>query len=355
VNAPDEWEKQALYKFAEGVKEITEVVDIDGEPYFRLMRPMFMKQSCLKCHGHLGFKIGDLRGGVGVAMPLARYIKNASREVRIAVFSHGIVWVLGVLSLFFMSRYYQRHIISQSENLLLQQNIRQAEYANIAKSEFLSSMSHELRTPLNAILGFGQMLELDADKLNEIQRDNVKEIIEAGHHLLWLINEILDLSKIESGKMEVEVKAVSLDDLLSQSIALITNQAKARQIKIIDQITGNDLFVMGDFTRLKQVMVNILSNGVKYNHENGTITLHYKKIADTSLRIGITDTGVGLSEKQITDIFEPFVRFKTSSNIEGTGIGLTITKRLIELMGGELRVESELDKGCTFWVELNCG
>ncbi|VAW60611.1 hypothetical protein MNBD_GAMMA08-1259, partial [hydrothermal vent metagenome] len=352
INAPDEWEKKALYKFADGTQEISEVVNINGEPYFRLMRPMFMKQSCLKCHGHLGFKVGDLRGGVGVAIPLERYIKNVSHEIKLALFNHGIVWVLGVLSVFFVSRYYQKHTAAQNKNLLLQQDIKQAEYANVAKSEFLSSMSHELRTPLNAILGFGQMLELDADKLNETQRNNVQEIIEAGHHLLWLIDEVLDLSKIESGKMEVEIEKISLDDLLLQSIALIINQAKARQIKIIDQITGNNLFVLGDFTRLKQVMVNILSNAVKYNHENGTITLHYKQLSDTSLCIGITDTGAGLSKKQIAEIFEPFVRFEASRNIEGTGIGLTITKRLIELMGGGLTVDGELDKGCTFWVEL---
>lgn len=352
INAPDEWEKKALYKFADGTQEISEVVNINGEPYFRLMRPMFMKQSCLKCHGHLGFKVGDLRGGVGVAIPLERYIKNVSHEIKLALFNHGIVWVLGVLSVFFVSRYYQKHTAAQNKNLLLQQDIKQAEYANVAKSEFLSSMSHELRTPLNAILGFGQMLELDADKLNETQRNNVQEIIEAGHHLLWLIDEVLDLSKIESGKMEVEIEKISLDDLLLQSIALIINQAKARQIKIIDQITGNNLFVLGDFTRFKQVMVNILSNAVKYNHENGTITLHYKQLSDTSLCIGITDTGAGLSKKQIAEIFEPFVRFEASRNIEGTGIGLTITKRLIELMGGGLTVDGELDKGCTFWVEL---
>jgi signal transduction histidine kinase len=352
VNAPDEWEKSALHKFSEGMAEVTERVDIDGEPYFRLMRPMFMEQSCMKCHGHLGFKVGDLRGGVGVAVPLEKYIENGLDEIRVTVFNHSAVWILGLISILFISRFNRQHAISQHKNLLLQRNIKQAEYSNIAKSEFLSRMSHELRTPLNAILGFGQMLELDADKLNKTQQDNVREIIEAGHHLLWLVNEVLDLTKIESGNMEVKVEEVSLDKLLLQSISLIANQAKDHNVQIIDQVSGNDIFVMGDFTRLKQVMVNMLSNAVKYNHENGMITLHCESIDDISLRLCITDTGIGLSEQQITEIFEPFVRLKAKHNVEGTGIGLTITKQLIELMGGRIGVESGSEIGCTFWIDL---
>ena len=228
-----------------------------------------------------------------------------------------------------------------------------AEQANRAKSDFLSSMSHELRTPLNAIIGFSQLLTLQPEKLTKLQNSNVQEIFNAGHYLLVLINEVLDLAKIESGKLEVSIEEVHIDDLLFQCFSLIAPAVEANELTFKDNATGNDYRVYADFTRLKQVIVNILSNAAKYNTENGSIEINTEIIDNNQLRITVIDTGIGLSESDINRLFSPFVRLSNNPAVEGTGIGLVIAKHLMEAMNGSIGVESKLGKGSTFWLDIN--
>ncbi len=226
--------------------------------------------------------------------------------------------------------------------------------ANKAKSLFLSRMSHELRTPMNAILGFSQLL--DSDTITEDQHENVKEILKAGEHLLELINEVLDLSKIESGKFDLLIEAIELNDVVKECISLMNPIAEQDQIEIIDNITTSSRFIInGDRLRLKQVILNLFSNAIKYNRKHGRVTLTYMQLAieERKIRINFIDTGFGMTQKQLALLFQPFERLSAkNTDITGTGIGLVITKKLVELMGGTIGVTSEVGEGSCFWLDL---
>jgi|GEM_PF-5349547 len=235
---------------------------------------------------------------------------------------------------------------------------QEAEYASHAKSEFLAHMSHELRTPLNSILGFAQILDINAHKFNQQHQQNIKEILNAGEHLLNLINDVLDLAKIESGRLDVHIESVDVCMLIKQSLTLINSQARHRGIELVNHnpqqaFACHGFHVFADLIRLKQVFLNILSNAVKYNCENGRISISLEPLDQQRLRICFADTGAGLSKQDIAQLFTPYHRLKADNRIEGAGIGLVITRQLIELMGGELGIESQPGEGSVFSVTLD--
>ena len=234
---------------------------------------------------------------------------------------------------------------------------QEAERANVAKSEFLSRMSHELRTPMNSILGFAQLLEMS--ELNPGQKKGVNHIMHSGKHLLDLINEVLDISRIEAGRLSLSPEPVQISNIIQEMIDIVKPLANGRQLtlELIDSPTNN-LFIKSDRQRLKQVLLNLINNAIKYNREGGSITIKSETMPKNKegiipIRISITDTGLGISQENISNLFKPFERAGAERTAtEGTGLGLAVVKKLVDVMGGSLGVDSVLNEGSTFWIEL---
>ena len=228
-----------------------------------------------------------------------------------------------------------------------------AEKANLAKSDFLSSMSHELRSPLNAILGFAQLMDSDIPPPTLAQKGSIGQILHAGWYLLELINEILDLAVVESGRLSLSLEAVSVPDVMIECQSMIEPQAQKRGIRMTFPSFADPCYIKADHTRVKQVLINLLSNAIKYNQSGGSVSVDCVLSSPERVRISVRDTGAGLSPDKLAQLFQPFNRLgQEASGEEGTGIGLVVSKRLIELMEGQIGVASTVGSGSVFWVDL---
>lgn len=283
-----------------------------------------------------------------------------AQEIELPPDYTGYLWfggaaILVILSGWIVHMYIQRRSLVISRDELRIARV-EAETANRAKSEFLASMSHELRTPLNAILGFAQMLQLDTGgKLDRSQKEYVESILSGGNHLLHLVNQVLDLSKIETDHVELDIRPVAIGGAVADAIKLTESLAASRDIDIADRL-GNDgsLDILADENRLKQVLVNLLSNAIKYNRLGGQVTLYASKTEDGGLRVTVRDTGPGISTDDQEKIFQLFYTGRASANLatEGFGIGLNVTKMLIDKMNGRIGLDSKPGDGSAFWFEL---
>ena len=277
--------------------------------------------------------------------------------------SGATVWVQATVSLLRDENARPRSIVGVVEDITEHLKLEEAERAreaaeasNRAKSDFLSRMSHELRTPLNAMLGFAQLLELDPrHPLTDAQRPWVAQIQQAGWHLLEMINDVLDLSRIESGNLRLQIETLNLPGLLDATVAMVDGEAQQRRIVITQHFAPGTENVLGDTTRVKQILTNLLSNAVKYNTEAGRIHIASRLLGSDAVETVVTDTGLGMTPEQLAELFQPFNRLGRERSVQqGTGIGLVISQRLAELMGGSLRAQSVASQGSAFILTLPC-
>ena len=285
------------------------------------------------------------------------------RHKRYIVKNGSTVWVQATVSLLRFADGKPRSVVGVVEDITEHLKLEDAERAreaaeasNRAKSEFLSRMSHELRTPLNAMLGFAQLLELDPRQpLSTEQKPWVTQIQQAGWHLLEMINDVLDLSRIESGNLRLQTETLNLVEMLDATLAMVEGEARQRRIRISQEFAPGTTTVLGDATRVKQILTNLLSNAVKYNAEGGRIHIGSRPVGADTVEIAVTDTGLGLTPEQLGELFQPFNRLgRERSAQQGTGIGLVISQRLAELMGGSLRANSVAGQGSSFILTLPC-
>nr|CRH04229.1 Putative histidine kinase with PAS 4 domain and response regulator receiver domain [Candidatus Magnetococcus massalia] len=474
INEPDPWEERVLKEFEGGLKEKMEFVEVDGEPYLRLMKPLAVKESCLKCHGFQGYVVGSVRGGIGVKLPMGPIYAKAEVLSQQALTTHAIIWFVGVVVIGLIAHWRQGHlaerevyeatlrryghimnvmhdhisfvdtdyvyrevnnsylrvyqlereqivghtvqqllgaelfarvkprldrclagepvtfgqwtdfpdgsrswmdvryepyrnargevtglVVSSRDSTMLKETElsledarHKAESASHAKSIFLASMSHEIRTPLNVILGMGELL---ADShTNSSQAWCINTLNRSGEALLSLINDILDLAKIEEGKLQLEEVPFDLHGLLDETVHLYALAASDKDVQFKQEKSRRlPRWVKGDPTRVRQVLLNLISNALKFIQQ-GKVILRATAQEGEMVLFEVMDTGPGIPQEKQQEIFKPFVQADASTTREhgGTGLGLAICQHLIAEMGGAMGLKSELGKGATFSFNL---
>ena len=363
-NAPDPWETEALRAFERGKTEDSSVEKMEGEGYMRLMRPLITEKGCLKCHAAQGYQEGDIRGGISVSVPLEPLWAISRMHVLTLVLGHVLLWLMGLVGVVLGTRrlrWSERERNRAAE--ALQKAKEKAEAANRAKSVFLANMSHELRTPLNAVLGFSQLMQQNPET-SPSQREDLEIINRSGQHLLALINDVLDMSKIEAGRIALKIEPFDLGELVRDVMDMMHRRAEGRGLQLIlDQSSDFPRYVEADSAKLRQILINLLSNAVKYTEEGGvTIRLGatpaYGSKAPNlqssifNLQFEVEDTGIGITKQDLEHIFQPFEQLGIHPKQGGTGLGLALTKQFVEMMDGEIGVESTVGKGSLFYVEI---
>lgn len=367
-NKPDEWEKRALLLFEKGVKEYYSIEPLDGNPFMRLMRPMKTENGCLKCHAHQGYKTGDVRGGLSVSVPWTPHKERFYKDLAVNIVGLGAIWLLGITGIMFAGRHINTGLLTKEKlvhDLLKARDDAEAakdaaeeakddaQAANRAKSEFLSTMSHEIRTPMNGVIGMTDLL-LETELTGE-QREYALVVRKCGKNLQSLINDILDFARIEAKRLYVDEVAFDLRATLEDAVAQLSLKARDAGLPLTCHIEPDvPLSLIGDPLRLTQVITNFLDNSIKFTH-TGEISMRASLKSDHDdtvyILFEVHDTGIGIPELRLADIFTPFTQVDSSTTRKygGSGLGLAICSRLAELMGGEIGVESEVEKGSTFW------
>ena len=356
-NAADTWETKALQAFERGETEISSVEEIKGQEYMRLMSPLITEKSCLKCHAAQGYQEGDIRGGISVSVPMAPLLVTMNTGIFVLTTGHTLLWLMGLLGVVLGTRRLTRGELKRKQaeedvkkyaEQLEQTNIRLQELDRL-KSVFLASMSHELRTPLNSIIGFtGIILQGMSGEVNEEQRKQLTMVKNSASHLLGLINDILDISKIEAGKVDLSLGEFSLDDVAGEVVEILSPTASEKGLELMTEVPEG-IALFSDRRRIKQVLMNLVSNAVKFT-DQGSIKITASVPGDDNLEVRVIDTGIGIKKEDMEKLFQPFQQIDVSltKKHEGTGLGLHLAKRLAALLGGDISAKSEYGRGSEF-------
>ncbi len=367
-NAADDWERAAIRSFEAGASEALETVSVNGAEQLRLMKPFRMQEGCLPCHGHLGFKVGDVRGGIGVSVPLAPFRAASMGLMRNVYLSHLLVWFLGLVAIGLA----MRHIVAEARHRAgvrakevaltaeLAQRVRQLDAQSTRlleldqlKDTFLATTSHELRTPLHGLIGVADaLLAGAAGGLTSRQREEVGLVVSCGHRLARLVDALLDLTKLHKNALSLRRRAVVLDALATQVVKMVRPLLQPG-VELRYDIPRDLPLLWGDDGRLQQILFNLLGNAAKFTR-TGYVEISARQFK-TGVVITVADSGPGIPESERERIFEPFEQVDSSASrgFEGTGLGLSICKKLVELHGSQITLHSEVDVGTRFSFEMS--
>jgi hypothetical protein len=351
INTPDEWEVKALKILNSGVNEVAEVVNQDGKEYVRMMSPLITEESCLKCHAHQGYKLGDIRGGIAVSVPLEKYLPMHRHHINVLTLSHSVFWFLGIIVIMFLTRRIRQGInqVVQTDEALrkvnneLKKKTKEVEAANEELAQYAYVVSHDLKAPLRAIHNYAVFLQEDLeDSLEGEQKIYLHNITRAVMQGERLVNDILELSRI--GRIGGDPVPFNIGDELKQICSEAPDNV---EVSIQENLPTVEL----DPLLFRQIFQNLITNAIKFNRSNPIrVEIGYARHGEDKYEIFVKDNGIGIKDEYINQIFQVFKRLHTSTEYEGTGIGLSIVKKCVAVLNGSLRVESTPNQGSVFYV-----
>ncbi|OYT16272.1 MAG: hypothetical protein B7C24_08590 [Bacteroidetes bacterium 4572_77] len=353
-NKADEWETDALYQFENGTSEVSGISKINTKEYFRFMRPLIIEKSCLKCHIHQGYKIGDLRGGLSVSIPMEIFQANTNKHKLWVIAINLIVWLLGLfgihISFIIITKHFKNQITTENK---LSEALKNSKISDQRKSRFVANVSHEIRTPMNGIMGFTSLL-LEESIPQEEKKHFIHIIEKNGRNLLDIVNDLTNISKIESGQMEVFTSSFNLYEELVDLVLFYTPEAKEKGLQLsLQEINKEEEWhIKQDKNKLTAIFTNLIKNAIKYT-PSGSIDISLKQ-DNGEITCCISDTGIGIPKEKLDFIFGRFtqVEIEDRNTYEGAGLGLSITKAYGELLKGEIWAHSEEGKGSQFYFSF---